>query len=317
MSRTARRSRPARPRPTATLVAALVAAVVLMAGAPAAGAKDRTDRDTLVVVTGRAEVHEGERFDNVVIADGPVTVDGTVTEKVVAFNGDVDVSGTVRDDVVALDGVVTVAAGGRVAGDIVSRHRPVVETGGRFDGSWERWNPRAWSRGTTIVTRLALWFAMSISALVLGLLLYLVAPRAPFAVHEAARSRTGVAIGWGLLLAIGLPVAAVLVMVTLVGLPLGLGVLLALGLIYGVGYAAGAWLLGRTVARDAHPLLSFLAGWAILRLVALVPVLGGLVWFATVVIGLGAVTVAIGRARRPAPEVPVDATPVGPPAQPA
>jgi hypothetical protein len=311
MSATVRR-RPAR----ALLAAALVAAVALVAGAPAAGAQDRADRDNLVVVTGRAEVHEGERFHNVVIADGPVTVDGTVTDNVVAFHGDVTVNGTVENDVVALDGRVSVASGGHIAGDVTARHRPTVESGGRFDGSWERWNPSAWSMATTILTRLALWLAVSISTLVLGLLLYLVAPRAPFAVHEAARSRVGAAIGWGLLLAIGLPLAALIVTATLIGLPLGLGVLFALGLIYGVGYVAAAWLLGRTVARTAHPLLSFLAGWGILRLVALVPVLGGLCWFAAVVIGLGSIAVAIWRARHPGDRIPVDGTPLGAPAPP-
>src|SRR4029450_6065382 len=102
--------------------------------------------------------------------------------------------------------------------------------------------------------------------------------------------------GGGLLVARALRLSALIVTATLIGLPLGLGVLFALGLIYGVGYVAAAWLLGRTVARTAHPLLSFLAGWGILRLVALVPVLGGLCWFAAVVIGLGSIAVAIWRA---------------------
>jgi hypothetical protein len=43
--------------------------------------------------------------------------------------------------------------------------------------------------------------------------------------------------------------------------------------------------------------VAFLAGWAILRVAALIPILGGLVWFAAVVVGLGALAVAIWRAR--------------------
>jgi hypothetical protein len=43
--------------------------------------------------------------------------------------------------------------------------------------------------------------------------------------------------------------------------------------------------------------VAFLVGWAILRVVALIPILGGLVWFAAVVFGLGALAVAIWRAR--------------------
>jgi type IV secretory pathway TrbD component len=38
-------------------------------------------------------------------------------------------------------------------------------------------------------------------------------------------------------------------------------------------------------------------GWAILRVVALVPILGGLVWFAAAVFGLGVLVVAIWRGR--------------------
>jgi hypothetical protein len=94
---------------------------------------------------------------------------------------------------------------------------------------------------------------------------------------------------------------ALLVVATIVGLPLRLGTLLALGLVYGIGYAAGAWVLGRTVTPRARPILSFLTGGGILRVVALVPVLGGLSWFAAVVVGLGAIAVAAYRARRRAP----------------
>lgn len=283
------------------VAAALVAGLVLGVGASAAGAQEPGDdstRDNLVVLTGRAEVKEGESFDNVFVADGPIVVDGTVRDTVVALNGDVRINGTAEQDVVALDGRVTVGASGHVAGDIVSRKRPVVEAGGQLDGSWERWNPRVWSRATAVATRVALWLAVTVSTLLAGLFLWLLVPRAGDAVHEAGRSRLGPVIGWGLAFFVGLPLGAVLAMVTLVGLPLGLALLLALGLIYGLGYVAAAWVLGRSLAGTAHPFVSFLAGWGILRVVALIPILGGLTWFAAVVVGLGAIAVAAWRAGR-------------------
>jgi hypothetical protein len=43
--------------------------------------------------------------------------------------------------------------------------------------------------------------------------------------------------------------------------------------------------------------VAFLLGWAILRAVALIPILGGLVWFAAVAFGLGVLLVTIWRAR--------------------
>jgi hypothetical protein len=55
-----------------------------------------------------------------------------------------------------------------------------------------------------------------------------------------------------------------------------------------LGYAASAWILGRSLLRPPTVwVAAFLVGWAILRLVALVPIRGGLVWFAAVVFGLG------------------------------
>jgi|RhiMethySRZTD1v2_1073278.scaffolds.fasta_scaffold20162_4 hypothetical protein len=284
---------------TRTPLVLLLAAVALLAAAPLAGAQsdDQDEPDHIVVVTGRAEVREGETVDNVFIADGPVVVDGTVRDALVALHGDVLVRGTVRDDVFAVDGRVVVADGGRIEGDVVSRHRPVVEEGGRVDGSWERWNPGAWRGAASLVGWLAVWLAFTISTLVLGLVLGLLAPRAAAAVDEASHD-TGPVILWGLVLLIGLPIVAVIAMVTLVGFPLGFGLLLALGLIYGIGYTAGAWILGRRVARRASPILAFLSGWAILRAIALIPFLGGLVGLAAVVVGLGAIVVAGRRARR-------------------
>jgi hypothetical protein len=122
---------------------------------------------------------------------------------------------------------------------------------------------------------------------------------------EAGRTRIGPSIGLGLLLFFGLPLLAIIALVTVIGIPLGLGLLAALLLVHALGYSAAAWILGRSIVRGATAwVVAFLAGWAILRVMALVPILGGLVWFAAVVFGLGALAVAIWRTRtpnRPAP----------------
>jgi hypothetical protein len=78
----------------------------------------------------------------------------------------------------------------------------------------------------------------------------------------------------------------------------GLGLLAALGLIYALGYGATAWIVGRRILGEPTAwVLAFLVGWGILRVLALIPILGGLVWFGAVVFGLGALVVAIWRAR--------------------
>src|SRR5690606_10165718 len=310
------------PSPRRPLAGLALLAATFMVAAPAAGAQPDDDGDgpdRIVVITGRADVRPTDEVDVVVIIDGPVLVEGTVEGPVVAVNGDVQVRGVVEEDVVVVDGRVAIADGGVVEGDVVARHRPVIEAGGRLDGDWERWDPDAWRSAASVIGWVALWVAFTISTLVLGLVLGLLAPRAARAVDDAASRSIWWAVLWGVVVLIGLPIAAVLAMVTLVGLPLGLAILFALGLIYGAGYVAGAWVLGRRVTRASTPVVAFVVGWGILRLLALVPVLGGLVSLAATVVGLGSIVVALFAARRgrTAEPVPADvARPTGPPPAP-
>jgi hypothetical protein len=90
----------------------------------------------------------------------------------------------------------------------------------------------------------------------------------------------------------------VLALISLVGVPLGLGVLLALVPLGGLAYVAAAYVLGRMLVKSpASGFVAFLAGWAVLRALALIPVAGALVWVAAVVVGLGALVVAMWRSR--------------------
>jgi hypothetical protein len=150
-----------------------------------------------------------------------------------------------------------------------------------------------------------------VSALILGLLLLLFAPRLDPGIVDVVRTRMGAGFGFGAVVFFLIPIAAVILLVTIVGIPLGIFVLLALGLIYTVGYVVGALALGRLVVKPpTSAFLAFLAGLGILRLVALIPVVGGLVWIVTAIFGLGALVV---DARRPAASVVVETSPVPPP----
>ena len=85
--------------------------------------------------------------------------------------------------------------------------------------------------------------------------------------------------------------------------PLAYVVLAAL--LYWLGWVAGAFALGRRlVSAPASRIGAFAAGWGILRVIALVPVVGGIAWLATTVIGLGALAIAARSAGRGIEQVP-------------
>lgn len=281
----------------------LLAALVLgaLAVAPSA-ASARDAEDAIVVITGDVDVARGETVEDVVVADGDIDVAGHVKGSVVAFAGDVRVSGRVDDDVVTFAGQLR-ALPGAVIGDNAkyADERPLISPRATVGGEVqeEDWNDLGSVAGIGVISAIAFWLAVTISTMVLGLLLLVVAPQAADATAAAFRGSAGQAVAVGLGLFIVLPLVAVVAIATLVGLPLGIAILLALVPLYALGYVAACWLLGeRVVGPPRHRFVSFFAGWGILRGIALIPVLGWLVGVAATVIGLGALGVAIGRARR-------------------
>jgi hypothetical protein len=225
----------------------------------------------------------------------------------------VRLSGGVSDDVTVFNGRLTISSAATVGGDVTSRRDPVIAQGATISGDVQGIDGASINRSLDVagnIARFGVWLAISFSTLVLGLLMLLLAPRAAEGELNAMRNRLGPAIGIGLAAFIGLPILAIIALVTIVGIPLGVGLLLALVPLWAIGYATSAWLLGRTLVRAPNSrMLAYLAGWGILRVVALVPVLGGLAWFAAVVLGLGAIAVNSWQARAAAaPPVPAPST---------
>jgi hypothetical protein len=124
----------------------------------------------------------------------------------------------------------------------------------------------------------------------------------------------GRSVGIGFAVFFGLPIAALIALITIVGIPFGAGLLLALALLFWIGYVAAAIAIGRLLVKPpTSRLLAFLAGWLILRVVAIIPGIGGLVWFLATVFGLGALAVAARRAGRIDAPTTVGAVAVPPP----
>jgi cytoskeletal protein CcmA (bactofilin family) len=281
------------------LCAMAAAAIPVIATAAAAQTEDHDRHDALVVLTGGAHVTADQSFHDVVVFDGDVTMEGEVHETLVVFNGDADVSGTVGGDVVVFNGDVTVRSGASILGDLASTREPVIEEGAEVAGDVRRPSKDFFRPLEVFAARAAFWLAATVSFLLLGVVLLWLAPRGMDAMAKVWESSKGSSALWGVILLIGLPVGAVLVMLTLVGIPFGLGTLFALGLLYSAGYVAGAWALGRSIVHaPASRWAAFLAGFAIVRLVGLIPIIGGIVSTIVTVFGLGLVAVAVWRARK-------------------
>jgi hypothetical protein len=324
------------------LVAFGLALVVLATMATPAVAADRgsTRSDRRISITGGVVVTAEDVVNGSVLSvDGPVTVNGTVngrifvgdgrvtirghvTDSILVVHGDVLITGRVDDDVVALDGRITTREGARVTGDVKSREQPDVAPG-TVTGDVKKLNIRNLFSGILFVFLIYLWIAVTLSVALLGFLFVLLFPRAADATAAAGR-RFWPTVGWGALIGIVGPILAVLILVTIVGIPFGLGMLSALNVLAPLGYVASSLILGRLMVKGTSTgsrIGAFFAGFGILRAAALIPGIGAIVWVLVCIYGLGALTQAAWRAGRgtraepspePSPE-PEPAAPASPP----
>jgi cytoskeletal protein CcmA (bactofilin family) len=290
-----------------TFLMAFVIVVVVAIPASAQGsATDRTPRDQ-IVLSGQLIVPQDETVDTALIFHGPASIEGTVTGSVVVFDGKTDVSGHVEGDVVVFSGAVTIRSGAQIGGDLVTTDTPTVAPGATITGQRQRVATRFDAGDIGFASRFVWWVGYSISTLVLGLLLLLIAPALDGAIDRTSRERTGASIGLGVAVFFLLPLVSVLFLVVVVAIPLGVFLLLALALLYTIGYVAGAHAIGRRVVkRPTSRFLAFLLGWGIVRVIGLVPILGGLVWTLVTIVGLGALWVA---SRGPRTEEAIPPTP--------
>jgi hypothetical protein len=146
-------------------------------------------------------------------------------------------------------------------------------------------------------------------AFIAGLILIFLAPRRLTSIVDAIGSRPGPSAGWGALVVLVTPIAALLVCVTIIGISAGV---IALAL-YGIGlYLAqipvglfiGRWIIGRFRAVESKGAMvgALAVGLVILKLLSLIPYFGFVVGFVVALFGLGAVVAAERKGRAEAKE---------------
>jgi cytoskeletal protein CcmA (bactofilin family) len=256
---------------------------------------------------------------------GNVFVDGEVNGDLQAFSGNVRINGTVTGDVSAAGGNVFLARDGRVGGQFQAGAGNVVvegEIGGdaslgastitvaptavvdgdlaydgnltlsdeaRIDGE-VRQDDDLGVQGPLVPGWVG-WAYGLLANLLLGAVALLVFPRFSAGLADRAASDPLRSAGVGLLLLVAIPVLLILLFISLIGIPLGLigmlvyGLVLWLGYVYG-SFAVGSWLL--SLADPENRWLALFVGLLAISLIGLLPILGGLVQFVVLLLGLGA-----------------------------
>jgi len=286
----------------------LMAALALLAGlAGSALAADEvlpTSGRVIFVAGGDVDIPAGEQADAVIVIGGNARVDGTVNALVV-IDGTATTRGATLETLAVINGSAELAAGTTVLGDVHRLGSTIMRADGvEISGSIRDLSGDIAAFGLFIgAAAIILWIGFGLATLLVGLLVAGLAARQVRTATALISRETGTTILVGLLAIVVPPVAAVLLMVTVIGIPAGIGLLVVLWpAVAFIGYIVaaiwlGEWLLGRRspeAPQAARPYAAAAIGLGVGFVIGLVPFVTAILS----ILGLGAVVLASWRTLR-------------------
>lgn len=238
--------------------------------------------------------------------------DGRIDGEFSAGAGTIVVEGEVGDDATLGADTITIGSSAVIGGDLTYDGQLNQADGASIAGAIRQESNVGPTMGLTgqEFPNWVSWVYSFLANLVLGAIALLAFPRFSTGVAGLAGDDPVRSGGIGLLLFVGVPILLVILFISLVGIPLGIvGILvymllLWLGYVYG-SYAVGTWLLDR--ADTENRWLALVTGLLVVSVVGLVPILGGLIQFLVLLLGVGALALGgrnryRGRRARRAPD---------------
>ncbi len=227
-------------------------------------------------------------------ASGTVDINGKINGVVYAAGSTIGVRSLVGGDVTGATNRLTIGSSAVIGGSVKYRssNDAQIDSGASIHGSVTKVTPQPnrramfGSRATHVLLSILGWF-------VVGLILLAVAARKVTQVTDTITKKPLQSFGAGLLFLITGPILLIIALVSIVGIPAGIILILLYATIIMLATPLIALWLGRLILsyKDAalpKNLLALLIGLIIIAAVRLVPIVGGLIGFLTVVLGAGA-----------------------------
>ena len=234
---------------------------------------------------------------------GNISIDGTLGRDILSYARYLNIGGSVGGRVKAHGDALSIASTAKIDGatefkgqkppDVASEAKlgsPIQFTKEEPKPEYRSWHYYMWQ---------LIWAAAFV---LFGLVLFAVMPEFSRQATDYAE-RIGASLGLGVLVGCGVPIAALIACITVVGLFLGLSTLFLwyASLYFAqliVGALIGQWLMGRT--SELWPLIGrMIVGVLLARLCFLIPRIGIWLKLGVVIWGIGAISLAIYRRMQP------------------
>ena len=247
---------------------------------------------------------------NLRVAGGNVSIKASVGGRVSIAGGHVTLDGPVGGDASISGGSLELGPNTRISGKLRFNgghleQDPAAQVAGGVTQSYSRrqsWDGRGWHPFARAMWTLGL---MLVAAIIAGAL-----PGPVRRMQDELRTRPWLATLFGVVALICIPIAAVIVMITIIGIPIGVLALLGYAALLLVGYVAtsvvvsgllleryGAEAANRTATRVGAAVLATL----VVASLGYIPLLGRLVGLAALVVGVGVIVAATLHRKSPTP----------------
>jgi hypothetical protein len=285
--------------------AGAMVALLLVLFAPAAMAADgRWDEgEILVAVNGPVNVPPGDRLDTLVVFDGDARISGEI-ETIVIAGGSATLSGATTENLVVLDASVELAAGTTVLGDVRTLNGTVTQQpGSDVQGAVSSLETELGALALLLIPAMILLFiGLGLVAVFAALGMAAFAARQTREVESLISAEPGKVLVTGIAGFVAVPLAAILLMVTVVGAPIGFLVLFALLPVAAflswivAAIWVGDWLVARMRgSRETdRPYLAAVVGVLALAVAGILPFVTGI----ATLFGFGALLLAAWRTLR-------------------
>ena len=281
----------------------LILSIVLFTGLTSGLlASDRS----IIKIGSDVHVEKDMRVEDAVAVGGSVYVDGIVDGDAVAVGGTIHLGeeAIIHGDVVTIGGDIDQAEGSMIYGDIVDVGAFNFEN--IFEGKHFFGGHRGIPKFFTIIQLIGL--------LALVLLLSVLIPTELSTVASNIKNEPIIMFLWGMLGVILIVPLAVMLAISIIGIALIPLEVLAVFLASLIGYIAVAIIIGKKLLRalnnnNPSVVLSAILGVLILWLIGLIPFFGSIVKAIALIIGFGAVIMAVARRNKKTEEIVIEPEP--------
>jgi cytoskeletal protein CcmA (bactofilin family) len=229
------------------------------------------------------------------LAGGEVRSEGRIAHDLTISAGRAEIGGDIGGAVNASARQVTVLPDAVVRGDLIVRapEPPVISPGAQVMGNvdYQRTAGAGWWLAWPV-----LWSCLFLSLLALNLIGLYVAPTWFSRVAETLRTRPLSSLLAGVVVLIAVPIVIAILLITVIGIPLAViltaayVIALVLSAAF-VSYRIGLWVFDRLHRTGVSRWAAMLVGALLVSLAISLPMVGGLIALAVVLIGAGALAV--------------------------